>query len=75
MADILRALQWHYRILQAMALDEDIPDKPDDKTIPKYRQIDKVARLPKPIPTLSSLRTGGADLVPACGLLCSRLGH
>ncbi|KAI9882899.1 MAG: hypothetical protein M1823_005357 [Watsoniomyces obsoletus] len=35
------ALQWHYRILQAMALDEDLPDKPDDKTIPKYRQISK----------------------------------
>lgn len=38
----LVALQWHYRILQAMALEEDIPEKPDDKTIPKYRQIDKV---------------------------------
>lgn len=36
------ALQWFYRILQAMALEEDIPEKPDDKTIPKYRQIDKV---------------------------------
>ena len=36
------ALQWHYRILQAMALDEDIPEKPDDKTIPKYKQIHKV---------------------------------
>lgn len=24
-----------------MALDEDIPQKPDDKTLPKYRQIDK----------------------------------
>jgi hypothetical protein len=36
------ALQWHYRILQALALDEDIPDKPDDKTIPKYKQIAKV---------------------------------
>lgn len=36
------ALQWHYRILQAMALEEDIPEQPDDKTIPKYRQIDKV---------------------------------
>lgn len=35
------ALQWHYRILQALALDEDLPDKPEDKTIPKYRQIDK----------------------------------
>ncbi len=37
------ALQWHYRILQAMALDEDLPEKPEDKTIPKYRQIDKRA--------------------------------
>ena len=36
------ALQWHYRILQALALDEDLPEKPEDKTIPKYRQIDKV---------------------------------
>jgi len=39
------ALQWHYRILQAMALDEEIPEfrEGDDKTIPKYRQIDKRA--------------------------------
>ena len=37
------ALQWHYRILQAMALDEDLPEKPEDKTIPRYRQIDKRA--------------------------------
>ena len=37
------ALQWHYRILQAMALEEDLPEKPEDKTIPKYRQIDKRA--------------------------------
>jgi hypothetical protein len=47
------ALQWHYRILQALALDEDLPDKPEDKTIPKYRQIDKVSRssqLNKPYP-------------------------
>ncbi|KAJ9611537.1 ATP-dependent DNA helicase II subunit 1 [Cladophialophora chaetospira] len=35
------SLQWHYRILQALALDDEIPEKPDDKTIPKYRQIDK----------------------------------
>ncbi|EXJ83876.1 ATP-dependent DNA helicase 2 subunit 1 [Capronia coronata CBS 617.96] len=35
------SLQWHYRILQALALDEDIPEKPEDKTIPKYKQIDK----------------------------------
>ncbi|KAI9852584.1 MAG: ATP-dependent DNA helicase II subunit 1 [Thelocarpon superellum] len=37
------ALQWHYRILQAMALDEDIPEKPEDRTVPKYKQIDKRA--------------------------------
>lgn len=37
------ALQWFYRILQALALEEDVPEKPDDKTIPKYRQIDKRA--------------------------------
>ncbi|KAI9832754.1 MAG: ATP-dependent DNA helicase II subunit 1 [Sarea resinae] len=37
------ALQWHYRILQAMALEEDLPEKAEDKTIPKYRQIDKRA--------------------------------
>lgn len=36
------ALQWHYRILQALALDEDLPEKPEDKTLPKYKQIDKV---------------------------------
>ncbi|KAK4671062.1 ATP-dependent DNA helicase II subunit 1 [Podospora pseudoanserina] len=35
------ALQWHYKILQAMALEEDVPDALDDLTIPKYRQIDK----------------------------------
>ncbi|KKK21675.1 putative DSB repair complex subunit Ku70, partial [Aspergillus rambellii] len=37
------SLQWHYRILQALALDEDLPEKPEDKTLPKYRQIDKRA--------------------------------
>ena len=35
------ALQWHYCILQAMALEEDLPEKPEDRTVPKYRQIDK----------------------------------
>ncbi|KAH6671672.1 BcKU70, protein [Halenospora varia] len=35
------SLQWHYRILQAMALDEATPEQSDDKTIPKYRQINK----------------------------------
>lgn len=35
------ALQWHYRVLQSLALDEDMPEKPEDKTIPRYRQIHK----------------------------------
>jgi ATP-dependent DNA helicase 2 subunit 1 len=35
------SLQWHYRILQALALEEELPEKPEDKTVPKYRQIDK----------------------------------
>ncbi|KAK4171792.1 SPOC like C-terminal domain-containing protein [Triangularia setosa] len=35
------ALQWHYKILQAMALDEDVPDEMADLTVPKYKQIDK----------------------------------
>ncbi|KAB8235991.1 putative DSB repair complex subunit Ku70 [Aspergillus alliaceus] len=38
------SLQWHYRILQALALDEDLPEKPEDKTVPRYRQIDKRTR-------------------------------
>ncbi|KAI4247329.1 MAG: hypothetical protein L6R42_009671, partial [Xanthoria sp. 1 TBL-2021] len=37
------SLQWHYRILQAMALGEDLPEMPEDKTVPRYRQIDKRA--------------------------------
>jgi ATP-dependent DNA helicase 2 subunit 1 len=39
-------LQWHYRILQAIALEEEVPEFEsgrDDKTVPKYRQIDKRA--------------------------------
>lgn len=37
------SLQWHYRILQAIALEEDLPEQSEDKTKPKYRQIDKRA--------------------------------
>lgn len=44
-----KALQWHYRILQALALDEDLPAETEDKTIPKYKQIDKV-RTESPTP-------------------------
>jgi ATP-dependent DNA helicase 2 subunit 1 len=35
------SLQWHYKILQAMALEEELPEQPEDKTVPKYRQIQK----------------------------------
>lgn len=34
-------LQWFYRILQALALEEELPLQPDDKTVPKFKQIDK----------------------------------
>ena len=37
------ALQWFFKILQALALDEDLPEQPDDKTLPKWRQIHKRA--------------------------------
>jgi ATP-dependent DNA helicase 2 subunit 1 len=37
------SLQWHYKILQAMALEEEIPTIPEDKTEPKFRQIHKRA--------------------------------
>lgn len=33
------SLQWHYKILQAIALEEELPETPEDKTVPKYRQI------------------------------------
>jgi ATP-dependent DNA helicase 2 subunit 1 len=35
------ALQWFFRILQALALEEDLPEQPEDKTLPKWRQIHK----------------------------------
>ncbi|KAI5790122.1 SPOC like C-terminal domain-containing protein [Geopyxis carbonaria] len=37
------SLQWHYRILQAMALDEDVPTVPVDRTLPKFKLIQKYA--------------------------------
>ncbi|KAF4495595.1 ATP-dependent DNA helicase II subunit 1 [Fusarium agapanthi] len=37
------ALQWHYRILQALALEEEVPEKADDVTEPKYKAISKRA--------------------------------
>ncbi|KAI9659434.1 MAG: ATP-dependent DNA helicase II subunit 1 [Bathelium mastoideum] len=37
------ALQWHYRVLQAIALAEDMPESPEDHTIPRHKQIDKAS--------------------------------
>ncbi|KAI1007074.1 ATP-dependent DNA helicase II subunit 1 [Podosphaera aphanis] len=38
------ALQWHYRILQAIALGDDVLDlQKEDKTQPRFRQIEKRA--------------------------------
>ncbi|KAK5998245.1 ATP-dependent DNA helicase II subunit 1 [Cladobotryum mycophilum] len=37
------ALQWHYRILQALALDEEVPEKAEDLTEPKNKAISKRA--------------------------------
>jgi ATP-dependent DNA helicase 2 subunit 1 len=37
------ALQWHFTVLQALALDDELPEKADDKTVPKAKQIDKRA--------------------------------
>jgi len=37
------SLQWHYKILQALALQDEVPDKPDDATVPRYKAISKRA--------------------------------
>jgi len=37
------SLQWFYRILQALALEEDLPEKAEDKTLPKWKQVHKRA--------------------------------
>lgn len=37
------SLQWFFKILQAIALEEDLPEKAEDKTLPRWRQIHKRA--------------------------------
>ena len=37
------ALQWHYKILQAMAMEEEVPEKAEDATQPKFKAISKRA--------------------------------
>lgn len=34
-------LQWHYKILQALALQEEVPEQAEDLTVPKYKAIGK----------------------------------
>lgn len=35
------SLQWHYKILQVLALEEEVPEHPEDATIPRYKTINK----------------------------------
>lgn len=37
------SLQWFYKILQALALEEDLPEQGEDKTLPRWKQIHKRA--------------------------------
>ncbi|KAL0944495.1 ku70 protein [Colletotrichum truncatum] len=37
------SLQWHYKILQVLALEEEYPEKAEDATEPKYKAISKRA--------------------------------
>ncbi|OAA34277.1 ku70 protein [Metarhizium rileyi] len=37
------ALQWHYKILKALALEEEVPETAEDATRPKYKAISKRA--------------------------------
>ncbi|CAK7266424.1 ATP-dependent DNA helicase II subunit 1 [Sporothrix epigloea] len=35
------SLQWHYKILQTLALEEEVPEHGEDLTLPKYKAIVK----------------------------------
>lgn len=37
------ALQWFYKILQVLALEEEVPERAEDLTLPKYKAISKRA--------------------------------
>lgn len=37
------SLQWFYKILQALALEEDLPEAAEDRTLPHWKQIHKRA--------------------------------
>ena len=61
------ALQWHYRVLQALALEDEAPTQSEDKTIPKYKQISKVCGGPKD-------HLPGSNLRIACRCIRGRMG-
>lgn len=37
------SLHWFYKIIQAVALEEDLPELPEDKTLPKFKSINTVS--------------------------------
>lgn len=37
------SLQWHYKILQALALEEEVPETAEDASLPKFKAISKRA--------------------------------
>lgn len=36
------SLEWFYKVIQAIALEEDLPEVPEDKTLPKFKSINTV---------------------------------
>lgn len=37
------SLHWFYRVLRAVALEEELPSLPEDKTLPKFKSINTVS--------------------------------
>jgi ATP-dependent DNA helicase 2 subunit 1 len=37
------SLQWFYRVIEALALEDEAPENPEDMTVPKFKQIHKRA--------------------------------
>lgn len=37
------SLNWFSKVIQAVALDEDLPELPEDKTLPKFKSINTVS--------------------------------
>lgn len=36
------SLQWFYKVIQAVALEEELPEVPEDSTLPKFKSINTV---------------------------------